>query len=372
MRLGVLTGTFHPESGGVSTYLYHLLPLLQASGHEVRVVTYGDAPPSDYGYSVRRISRTTGRLGRFLRFIVQGVRLARWSDTLFVPGYLFPLLIIRLFWRGRVVAKIVSDHSWEFADRNTLTTLDVNTFQTAPLPWKLRLYRALYLRAARAPDAIIVPSEHVARLVRGWGVPPQRVHVIYNAIPDPGLIGIERAALRHELGLPPAYLLVSVARLTPVKGVDVALEALKLLPDCVFVVVGDGEQQDELEKRAPRGRVHFVGRKPHDVTLRFIRAADVFVLSSRTEGLSHVLLEALAVGTPAVATRVGGNPEILTHEVDGLLVPSEDPAALATAIERYRADPGFAARVAAAARVRSAAFSWDHLVERTVSVLLRP
>jgi glycosyltransferase involved in cell wall biosynthesis len=116
----------------------------------------------------------------------------------------------------------------------------------------------------------------------------------------------------------------------------------------------------------------FVGRQEHEAVLRYVRAADVFVLSSRTEGLSHVLLETLSVGTPAVATRVGGNPEVLTDDVNGLLIPSEDPAALAAAIQRLITDPALAARLAEAGRVRSADFSWDATVSQTLTVISFP
>lgn len=373
MRIGVISGIFHPEPGGPPTYLYYLLPELQAAGHEVRVVAFGEDNSFNYGYPVVKISRRESR--RLWQFMKQGFALLRWSETLFVMGYVLPLLIFRPFYRGHIVAKVVSDFSWEYADRNGLTSLDVNAYQSARLPLKLSLVRAVYRQAVRQADEIIVPSEHVARLVRGWGISPERVHIIYNAIPDTDLATHSRQSLRRELGLPlDAYLLVSVARLTPVKGVDVAIQAMAQLPSCQFIIVGDGPQRQELEQMAndcAPGRVRFVGQQPHDMTLKYIRAADVFVLSSRTEGLSHVLLEALSVDTPVVATRVGGNPEILTDGLNGLLVPSESPSELAVAVERLRTDAAFTARLVDEGRKRSADFSWSNTVNRTTAILLQ-
>jgi glycosyltransferase involved in cell wall biosynthesis len=372
MKIAVLTGTFHPEPGGPPTYLYHMLPALQAQGHDIRVLTYGETHAEQYPYPVQRVSRRAAVPIRLGRYTGAALRLARWADVLYVQGYSIPLLLIRPFFGGRVVTKVVSDFSWEYARRHQLTDLDVVSFQTAHHPVKLRLLRGLYHHATRLADAIIVPSDHVARLVAGWGVSPARINVVFNAIPDSGLQHTDRQTLRRELGLPlDRRLLVSVGRLTPVKGVDVAIRAMQHLPDCDFVIVGEGEQRAELETLAEpyAEHIHFVGRKPHETVLRYIRAADVFVLSSYTEGLSHVLLEALSVGTPAVATAVGGNTEVLTDGLNGLLVPPGEPEALTEAIRQVIEHEDQAEKLIQEGFRRSADFSWQNTVIRTEQIL---
>lgn len=369
MRIGVLTGSFHPDPGGPSTYLRGLLPELIARGHAVELITYGQPTPDDaaYGYPVTRISG--GRLRKSWSFLRHAWALAARSDVLFVHTTAVLLLpLIRPRYRGRVVTKVVSDWAWEMADRRGWTALGVEAFQTGAASPKVRLAKALHRRAVRMADTVIVPGRHVAHLAEGWGVDPSRIHVIHNAIPDPALSDLPREQLRRELNLPSGKLLVSVARLTPVKGVDIALAALHLLPDAHLIVIGDGPQRAALEAAAPHGRVTFTGPLPHEDVLRHLRAADIYVLSSRTEGLSHTLLEALAVGTPAIASRVGGNPEVITDGVDGLLIPPDDPAALAAAVQRLD-DPALYAAVAAAALQRSLAFRWDNEVAQTAAVL---
>lgn len=369
MRIGVLTGTFHPDPGGPSIYLFHLLPELTARGHHVGLVTFGqeDAPARDYTYPVTRASG--GRVKRIAGFLRAAWGLAGRSDVLFAHTLAILMLpMIRLRFRRRIVVKVVGDWVWEMADRRKLTALGVEEFQKAALPLGLRILKAYHRLAVRTADTVIVPSRHVARLVEGWGVEPARIRVIYNAIPDPKLSGTPRAALRHELGLPAGKLIVSVARLTPVKGVDVMLRALERLPEWRLIVIGDGPQKPALEQMPAAARTVFSGRLAHDDVLRYVRAADIYVLSSRTEGLSHTLLEALAVGTPSAATRVGGNPEVITDGVDGLLVPPDDPGALAEAILRL-ADPGLYAQISAAALKRSEAFRWDSEVAQTIETL---
>jgi glycosyltransferase involved in cell wall biosynthesis len=372
MNIGILAGTFHPEVGGPPTYLYALLPDLLKRGHGVRVVCYGDAPPHDYGYPVRRISRREAVPLRFMRYMQAAFELARWCDVLYVQGYVFPLMLLQPLFRKRVVTKVVGDFSWEYARRHHLTDLDVTAFQTAPHPLKLRLLRAAYHAALRLSDAVITPGDHIASLVRNWGVPSDRVHVIHNAIPESDLRQADRMTLRQQLGLPPDQpLLVWVGRLIDIKGPEVAVAALAHLPGAVLVMVGEGGQRATLEAQSAAfpGRVIFTGPQDHDRVLQIIRAADVFVLSSYTEGLSHVLLESLSVGTPAVATRVGGNPEVLTDAVNGLLVPPGSPEALADAIQRLLSDPALHARLSEGALRRGEDFSWSRTVERTEALL---
>jgi len=374
MRLSFLTGGFYPEPGGPSTFLYHFLPVAIQRGHQVvSLLTFGESRPADAeaGYPLTRISRLTGRVRRTLAYLRAAWRAAGTSESLFVVG--FPVLLlplIRLRTR-RIVHKVVGDWSWEMADRRGLTRLDKDAFQTAPKPLSIRLLRAYYLWAVRHADLIITPSVHIQRIVMGWGIAPEKIRVIYNAIPEPELPTEDRRALREMLGLPlDVPLILSVARLTPVKGVQVMIEAIQGVPGAQFVVVGDGPQQGELTAAAAStGRVTFVGAQPHERVLMYMRAADVYVLSSFTEGLSHTLLEAIAVGTPVVATAVGGNPEVITDGVEGLLIPPGDPAALAAAVRRILSDPALAAQMGLAGLHRSTHFQWDSEVDATLAAL---
>jgi glycosyltransferase involved in cell wall biosynthesis len=149
-----------------------------------------------------------------------------------------------------------------------------------------------------------------------------------------------------------------VANLRRVKGLDVFLEAaarvVALDPDVTFLVAGgeDGEDlRGELDRQAAAlglsGRVEFLGRLA-DVAA-FLQTLDVAILSSRAEGTSNALIEYMAAGLPIVATAVGGNLALIRDEVDGLLVPPDDPDRLGAAITRLLHDPEAAARLAVAA-----------------------
>lgn len=373
MRLSFLTGGFYPEPGGPSTFLYHFMPVVIQHGHEVvRLLTFGEPRPEDKkaGYPLTRISRQKGRVQRTWAYLRAALSAAAQSDSLFVVG--FPVLLLPFLRRRtpRLVLKVVGDWSWEMARRYNLSQLEEEPFQNGKKSLVLRILRGYYLWAVRHADVIITPSQHLQRIVTGWGIAPEKVRVIYNAIPQPHLPAGERADLRRMLGLPEdKKLIVSVARLTPRKGVQVMMQALNDIPDAHFVVVGEGHQQPELEAMAPAGRVTFTGQQHHDRVLMYLRAADVYVLSSYTEGLAHTLLEAIAVGTPAVATAVGGNPEVITDGVEGLLIPAGDPIALAAAVRKVLDDPALAAQMSAAGLRRSADFWWDNEVDETLDAL---
>jgi len=208
------------------------------------------------------------------------------------------------------------------------------------------------LRRAAAVAAISHGSRQV--LVDDFGLPPERVHVIPNgrragAFPpaDPAT----RARARQDLGLDESGdLLAMIGALSPEKRVDVAVDALAELPHVRLVVAGAGPQRDALadlaERRAP-GRVTFLGSTDRPATV--LAAADALVLSSDSEGVPGVLIEAGLAALPVVTTDVGWVREVVVDGVTGQLAPPGDPGALAAGVRAVLADRD---RLGAAARVR--------------------
>ncbi len=214
--------------------------------------------------------------------------------------------------------------------------------------------RLIYGHLARA----VAISPAVARRLAEGGLDPARIELIPSST-DPGLVEPRRgrAALRDELSLAPdACVLLVLAALVRRKGHDVLLDALaRLDPAPPLLIAGDGEERAALEAQAQRlglSSVRFLGRREDKGDL--LAACDVFVLPSRLEGLGVAALEAMAAGRPVVASRVGGLAEAVGDESAGLLVPPEDPAALAAALERLIGDPGLRQAFGVAGRARIA------------------
>jgi glycosyltransferase involved in cell wall biosynthesis len=209
-----------------------------------------------------------------------------------------------------------------------------------------RLMVRMALTLSRAFDGVEVVSNRLREELPASLKTGDRVRVVHNAIVladyVPAGAGEE---VRRALGVPPdCCLLAAVGRMSPEKGCVEMLEAFEQVarasPRAQLVFVGEGPLQPEMARRASeRGlgsRVHFAGHQER--VQPFYEAADVVVSPSRTEGLSNVLLEALAFRLPVVATKVGGNAEIVDDRVSGLLVRPGDPGALAEAIIEILAD----------------------------------
>jgi len=191
----------------------------------------------------------------------------------------------------------------------------------------------------RADDHATAVGQFVKRaLVRYEGLHRQRIQVIYNGIapetfaPDPAI----RAAVRAELGLEPDQLaLFHVARFHPVKDHATAIHAFALAhdvcPHARLFLIGDGEQRAVMEQAAwdhgVADHCFFMGVR--DDVSRLLQGADLFLLSSLSEGVSVTLLEAMANHLPIAATDVGGNSEVVEHGQTGLLSPRQDARALA-------------------------------------------
>jgi glycosyltransferase involved in cell wall biosynthesis len=193
----------------------------------------------------------------------------------------------------------------------------------------------LFRLAAGCARRMIAVSNDSARLTVKEGVPPQKVRTIRNGI------DLTRFAFS---GPTPGGPVVTVARLSPEKGIDTLLHAaarlLTLCPDFRLEIAGDGRCSAELKTlHADLGlgvRVKFLG-EVRDVPALLARAS-LFVLPSNEEGISLTLLEAMARGLPVVATRVGGTPEVLSDSKAGVIVPCRDPEALAQAMHCVLAD----------------------------------
>jgi glycosyltransferase involved in cell wall biosynthesis len=240
---------------------------------------------------------------------------------------------------------------------------------------KNRFYELLQRRALRGFDAVMAVSRAMVVHLRASGISAERLHLVPNAF-DSEDAALPRAEARRELGVPDdAFQLGWIGRLSPEKGADVMLRALALLPDPAvrLSILGAGAERSHLESLAVElgiaARVVW-----HGVQLgapRLAAAFDAIVLSSRAEGTPIVLFEAMAAGAPIVATRVGGIPDVVT-EAEAMLVPPDDPAALAAAVAAIRSNPSAARDRAAAARRRLASeFSTTSWLDRIDDVYRR-
>jgi sugar transferase (PEP-CTERM/EpsH1 system associated) len=214
---------------------------------------------------------------------------------------------------------------------------------------QLKGYQARIQRWAwnRTTQVLSVSRRLADRMAETTGVDPSRIQTIQNGVDCERFSPRHRMAGRARLALPPETLAIGTAgRLVPVKNQVSLIEAFGRLRAAGVhfrgYIAGDGPLRSELESKITAlGLEDHVQLLGHCEDLQQILAGlDIFVLPSRSEGMSNTILEAMASGTPVVATNVGGAEELVAHEQTGLLVPAEDSAALTRALVRMQTDDG--------------------------------
>lgn len=219
--------------------------------------------------------------------------------------------------------------------------------------WPLRQMRW----AARHCAAMTSVSQALKDEMTRLGMPAERIQVLRNGVDLDLFYPEPRALARARLGVD-GFTLLSVGHLVENKGHDKAIRALALLDGVRLAIAGGGPERARLEALAHRlgvaGRVRFTGVLEQAALRGWYSAADALVLASSREGWANVLLEAMACGTPALASRVGGTAEVLTCRAAGLLLPDNSAPGIAAAVRALRADPP----ARAATRAHAARHSW--------------
>ena len=229
--------------------------------------------------------------------------------------------------------------------------MPVEGFDVGPL--RKSIYRFFDRFSERFVDRFVVVSDALRmKLIHDHGIPPMKVVRIYNGIEidqySPQNNIAYRSKIRNEFGLNENHIICgAVGRLVWQKGFEYLIDAvpkiLKPFPNAVIMIVGEGPLKDRLKARSERLRVQdqliFTGFRS-DIR-EILAAMDIFVLSSLLEGFPMIILEAMAMGKPIVATEISGVTEQIKHRESGILVPAGDSFALAKAINQLSHDRSF-------------------------------
>ncbi|GBD00051.1 N-acetyl-alpha-D-glucosaminyl L-malate synthase [bacterium HR17] len=343
MRLPILvtTGIFPPDIGGPATYVPAIAKALTERGHIVTVLTTSEPEhlrwdDSVHPFPVIRMNRRQKVWRRLPNYVAQILRYGRTADVIYANGIYFETALANKFLRKPLVMKVVGDEAWERSVRKGWTKDGFEDFQRNRQPWQAELLKRLRSWYVRQANKIIVPSQYLARWVAHWGVSKERIVVIYNAV-EP-MDGVKPLTVPLKTSVKA----ITVGRLVPWKRIDQLLEALVQVPELGLIVVGEGPERMRLEALAERlgvsERVYFAGSRSKVETHSLMAACDFFVLNSTYEGLPHVVLEAMTLGLPVVATAVGGTPEIVKDGETGILVLPEG-GDLVRALRRLVEDP---------------------------------
>ncbi|OGG48259.1 hypothetical protein A2678_01595 [Candidatus Kaiserbacteria bacterium RIFCSPHIGHO2_01_FULL_53_31] len=347
MRIVIATPLYPPEIGGPATYAKILAEALPKRGIEVELITFS---------GVRHLPKIIRHCAYYRRVL----RAARVADAvLALDPVSVGLPAMRAAKRAGkpFIVKIVGDYAWEQGRQRYDVAESLDKFvKTNDVPLAVRVLRWVQTRVAATATRVIVPSEYLKKIVAAWSIPSEKIEVIYNAVLLENLGTVPDAVAKL-----PRPLVVTAGRLVPWKNIGSVIDAAEAL-SASLAIIGDGPERALLTQQAEEkipGRFVFTGQLSHADTLATMQSAAVFVLNSSYEGLSHLLIEALALGVPVIATNAGGNSEVIENGVNGMLVPVGDTHALVQALvatHRPRSENG-------------SKFSEEKMVTATVELL---
>jgi len=372
VKIVVVSGIWPPDVGGPASHAPALAEALLEAGHTVEVVTTADRTPARRPYPLRWVARGRPAPLRHLAVVREVRSAARCADRVYATTMVRRAALGAALARRPLVVKLVADEAYERERRAGRFAGTLEQFQAERGGLRVRLLRATRTAALRRASRVLVPSAYLRAIALGWGLDPARTTVVANPAPEVP-VHPTRDEARAALGIE-GFALGVAGRLTEQKALEDTLAALARVPRVALLVLGDGPERAALERRAAQldlsDRVRFLGAGTRDDVMVLFRAVDAALLTSAWENLPHTLLEALAAGTPVIATAVGGIPEVVRDGENGLLVPPRDVAAAASAIDRLVRDDVLRASLAASAAPSVEELAEPRILRRIVQAIV--
>jgi glycosyltransferase involved in cell wall biosynthesis len=383
-NLGILiaTGLFGPDIGGPASYAHTLASRLSVSS-PVTVVTYSSVRslPEDAKspYKIVRVWRGWPKGLRHIIFFFIVCKYARQVRVVFALNAVsagFPSRLAARMYKRKFIVKIVGDVAWERAISSQDTLLMLNDFQKSNHRGWAKTLHAIQFQVCKGAHAVIVPSEYLGQIVQGWGIPPEKIKVIYNGTDfQPSTLSKEEA--RKKLGIT-GNVILSAGRLVPWKGFRMLIKIAPKLASInhffQIIIVGDGPDRANLEaiirNMGLERKVQLVGKKSRKELADYLAAADLFILNTGYEGFSHQVLEVMAAGVPLITTNAGGNKEIIHQGQNGFMVKYNDEFNLIEVIRTLWSSSEIQERFIEEGKKTAHYFSAQKMFDETISLLL--
>lgn len=358
----VATPLYAPDIGGPATHVALLEHSLPRDQYELRIVKFSD---------VRHLPKILRHIV-YMSKVIRAAKTAKFIYALDPVSVGFPVLIAARVLRKPFLLRVGGDYAWEQGVQRFGVHETLDEFVARPQPsFSVRLLQSLQSYVARRAHTVIAPSEYLAGIVATWGVPASHIKVVYSQ-PELAGLALSRSDARKKLNIrEDEEIVFSAGRLVPWKGFEGVVDAvgkIRASRPARLAIAGGGPARQELEAHInSSGAGDFVtmlGQLPQDELIPWLAAADVVVLNTKYEGLSHLLLEAFVTRTPVITTPAGGNTELVEDGKTGLLVAYNDADALAASILRLLLDRAFAAELAEHAHASLERFNKDKALEQ--------
>ncbi len=377
-KILIATGIFPPDIGGPATYSKLLLDELPKRGIEVRVLSFG---------SVRHLPKVIRHFIYFCKALAAGAG----TDVIFAQDPVsvgLPSALAAKILGKKFVLKIVGDYAWEQYCQRSKASLEfpissdkvesprqsrdnfqfpnLEEFQDGKFDFMTELRRKIQRWVAKRAEKIIVPSEYLKKIILQWGVGDIKIQIIYNAAQ-------QQVKQEQFLSTNKDYLL-SVGRLVPWKGFETLIETMTELPaEMKLMIIGSGPQEENLKFKVRslklEERIKIMGQVPHEELSNYFAKARIFVLNTGYEGLSHIVLEAMAQGVPVITTNIGGNPELIKNGENGISVEYNNRSQLKEAILKLWFDQNLQQKFIQNSFKALEKFTLERMINQTIEVL---
>jgi len=360
-KILITTGIYPPDIGGPATYSKLLFDELPQRGIEVEVLSFGE---------VRHLPKIIRHLTYFFKIIkkAKGCEVIYAQDPVSVG---LPTMLANKFLRKRFFIRIAGDYAWEQGVQRFGVEDDLDTFSLKNnYGLRVKFFKKIQFCVAKRADQIIVPSHYFKNIILNWGIDSEKIKVIYNGIKLPQHLDVRRPSGAEKI-------ILSVGRLVSWKGFKVLIETmpelLKEIPELKLVIVGSGPQRKELEDTIGKldlsNKVTLMGQISRSELLGQKKLADIFVFNTNWESFSFDTVEAMALGLPVVATKVGSLPELIENNKEGILVKPNDKEVIKNAVVKIFQNGSFRQEIVQNAYQKSKQFSIQNTLDNLVKLL---
>lgn len=380
-KLLIVTGVFPPDIGGPASFGLALAKKMAAE-KQITVLAYSSAfkfkDDRHFPFKVKRVWKKWPWLWRHLLFAAKIFSQAVRHDQILVLTTLnggLPLIVTKLLFKKHFIVRVVGDRAWEAAINKKKTLLLIDDFQKFKKKGWVGFMAKWQAVICRQADGVIVPSQYLSKMVRGWGVPEEKIKVVYNGVDfTPSVLSHEEA--RKAIGIP-GNILLSTGRLVAWKGfrmlIKIMPQLLKINQFFRLVIAGDGPEYKTLQRMIKNlgleKKVYLVGRKNPQELAQYLAAAEIYLLNTGYEGFSHQILEAMTAGVPVITTAAGGNREVIHQGENGFMVKYNDEFNLVEAVKTVWQTPELQQRFIAEGKKTAEYFSVEKMIEETKKVI---
>lgn len=370
---------FPPAIGGPATYTVELANALNQRGFKVRILCYGKPNKKVLAKGIK-INWVSNRWPTFIKYALYFKKLLCFSygyQTIYAMGPVasgLAAMLVKKIIGKKLIVKVVGDYAWEQAFNFGQTKHLLDKFlDQEKQKGKIGKLQKIEFAVCKTANLVIVPSEYLKKVVIKWGIEEEKIKVIYNAFSSCHSRFDQKFSQKIEKK---KGLIISIGRLVKWKGFETLI---RIMPDILNMtqnynleIFGAGPEKEKLSQLIKElGLVEKVKIQniAHDELMEKLINAEIFVLNSGYEGLSHTILEAFAAGVPVIATNVGGNPELIQDGENGILIEYNNSEQLKDAVLKLYNDPELGKKFVENSKKVLAKFNKETMVNKVIELL---